>query len=79
MAKVGYVAPITLGRVSVALGKLDEAFAYYDKALAEHNQGFQVFKLYEKFWSKVGEPKYITAFRKDPRYQKLMARLAFPD
>lgn len=72
-SKKEYVAPYVLGRVAAAVGNLDEAFVNFDKAVDENNAGFQGWKYTP--WDGL---TYRAAFMKDPRYQKLMNRLAFP-
>ena len=68
-----YIAPYTLARVALSVGKLDEAFSLFDKAFEQKNYGFTILK-YPTF----GDTKSWSGFRKDPRYQSLMDRLAFP-
>jgi tetratricopeptide (TPR) repeat protein len=73
MKRTSYVAPFILGMAAVALGKLDEAFSYYDQAYEQKDPGFQLWnsESYHRL-------KIKSAFIKDPRYKKIMDRLAFP-
>ena len=68
-----YVSSHILGRVAVAVGKIDEAYQYFNLAIDQKNQGFQNWKYFP--WEDL---KFRVAFMKDPRYKKLMDRLAFP-
>ncbi len=74
MARTGYVAPFTLGRAALAVGKLDQAFKYYDQALEEKNNGFATWNL--SIFKKL---KFKAAFMNDQRYKYIMERLAFPE
>ncbi len=69
MASKEYVAPIILGRVSAANGKLDEAFQWYDLAFREKNSGWVT-------WRTLLHP---AAVKNDPRYQKIIEQLNYPD
>lgn len=64
-----YIAPIIMGRVSAAAGKLDEAFEWYDVAFKEKNSSWAV-------WKTLPHP---AAVKKDPRYQKIIEELKYPD
>ena len=72
-ARTEYVAPFILGRVAVAIGKLDEAYKWYDKAFQEKNSGF----IYWKYFLHE-ELDHWSVFKKDPRYKRIMDQLAFP-
>ncbi len=63
----------SLGAAAAAIGRTDEAFRYFDLALEDQNGGFI-------FWNPFNpDPdKWRVSLRKDPRYQKIMDRLAFP-
>ena len=74
MSRTQYVSPFMLGGVAMAIGKLDEAFDFYDRAFDEKNFGFFTWK--NDQWKGL---KYRAAFMKDPRYKKLMDKLAFPE
>ena len=64
-----YIAPIIMGRVSAAAGKLDEAFEWYDVAFKEKNSGWASWRVFP----------HPAAVKKDPRYQKLIEELKFPN
>lgn len=70
-----YVAPYTLAVAALAVGKMDEAFSLFNQAIDQKNNGFANWK----YGNMEAGPKLKQAFQKDPRYQQLMNRLAFPD
>jgi serine/threonine-protein kinase len=43
--KTEYIAPFTLGRVAVAVGKVDEGLRWFEKAFEEKNPGFSYMRL----------------------------------
>ncbi len=73
LKNVSNVSPLTLGRLAISLGKIDEAYQYFDLAIDQKNQGFFTWKYFP--WNDL---KIRAAFGKDTRYKKLMDRLAFP-
>jgi len=68
------IEPFTLGVAAAAVGKVDDAFRYFDLALEQKNSGFAT-------WSRnyYYHPAWRLALQKDPRYKKIMDRLAFPE
>lgn len=73
ISREGKVDSFSFGVAAASVGKTDEAFRYFDLALEEHNSGFI-------FWSPFnrGPEKWRVSIQIDPRYQKIMDKLAFP-
>jgi tetratricopeptide (TPR) repeat protein len=63
-----YVSPFHRGRIYAALGRLDEAFAWFETAYEERS--------FYLSWFRV-EPE-LDPLRSEPRFASLMGRLSFP-
>jgi TolB-like protein len=67
-SKLYYVSPFHRGRICAALGRTDQAFAWFETAFQERS--------FYLSWFKV-EPE-LDPLRSDPRFTSLLERLAFP-
>jgi eukaryotic-like serine/threonine-protein kinase len=67
-AKQSYASPFDIALVYTALGDKDAAFAWLDKAVAEHS----TWLVYSKW-----EPR-LDPLRSDPRFPKLLQRIGLP-
>ena len=64
-----YVCPYELGTISLELGRKDDAFRWYDKAIEVRSACVPF------LWT---DPR-LDSIRSDPRYQALVRRLKFPE
>ena len=60
----GTCTPVWLAMVYGALGELDEAFAYLEQAMAEHNDQVSFMAVDHRFDSLRGDPRFAVALRK---------------
>ena len=67
-AKRRYVSPYFIAVIYSGLGQKDEAFAWLDKAYAEHHPYLTLLKV---------EPVF-DRLRSDPRFAELMRRVGLP-
>jgi TolB-like protein/Tfp pilus assembly protein PilF len=66
MAKTRYVDPATIGFVYSALGRMDEAFQWFDQAHNERSPGLP---------SLLSQPIVVDKLKADPRWAKLRQRI----
>jgi len=73
LAAETYVKPYFLGMAHVALSNLDTAFAYFEKAFAEHDPWLTWFATEPKLKSLHSDPRYIKLLRSmnNPIFSKL--------
>jgi tetratricopeptide (TPR) repeat protein len=62
-----YVPPLNIARIFVALGDVDSAFQWFDRAYEEHDPDLIILDV---------NPSY-DAVREDPRFQALLRRVGF--
>ncbi len=68
LSKVEYVPPYLMGSVCVGLGKFDEAFIWFNRAIDEHSNSMEYLKV---------DPIFDPV-RNDPRFAQLMKKVGLP-
>ena len=69
LEKKQYLDPATFADIHASLGELDQAFEYFEKAIADRTPNM----VHARFHTKV-----VPALATSPRYKALIERLAFP-
>jgi hypothetical protein len=64
-----YVLPVFLALAYGSVGDLDNGFKYIDRMIADHGAGVIGFKV-DPTWD---------PFRRDPRFNRVLARVGFPN